>query len=149
MEFKEGMKYFEAVTYNEQTYHFAVNPEGEISCIEFELDVPAHKIEIKPNFILRDKNGRTIYSLDDHIRSKYKWKTNELLIREWIISDDLLEMFINEGKIIYSTFSAELFGFDKQYAFDSHYQTRFCKKTRHNPEKKAKRLALVKAGKFH
>ena len=149
MELKKEMKYFEAVTYDNQTYHFAVTEDGGIYCVEFGLNEPAYKIEFKPNFVLRSKNGRTLYSLDDHLRSKKKYKTNESLISEWIISKDLLEEFINERKIIYSTFSAELFGFDKQYAFDSFYQKRFCKKTRHNPEAKAKRLAAVKAGKFH
>ena len=32
MEFKEEMKYFEAVTYDNQLYHFAVTPKDEIYC---------------------------------------------------------------------------------------------------------------------
>ena len=74
MELKQEMKYFEAVTYDKQTYHFAVTPEGEISCIEFGSIEPSQRLEIKPNFVLRANCGRTIYSLDDYFRDKGKIK---------------------------------------------------------------------------
>ena len=150
MELKEGMKYFEAVTYDKQTYHFALSPEGEIKCIEFGKNIfPAYQIEIKPNFVLRDTGLRTIYSLADYHRDIDKKKTNESLISEWIIPDDLFEYLVNSKKMINSTFTAELYGFDPQYAHDARHQTRFCKKTRNNPEAKARILEPIKAGKFH
>ena len=77
MELKNEMKYFEAVTYDEQIYHFAVTPEGEITCAEFKCVEPVQLIEIKPNFVLRASSGRTIYSLDDYYRDNGKKKTNE------------------------------------------------------------------------
>lgn len=150
MEFKEGTKYFEAVTYDKQTYHFAVTPEGEISCIEFGKEIfPAYQIELKPNFVLRDTGYRTIYSLADYYRENDKKKTNESLISEWIIEDELFVKLVNSKKIIFSTFTAELYGFDPQYACDARHQTRFCKKTRNNPEARARVLAPMKSGKFH
>ena len=150
MEQKKEMQYFEAVTYDKQTYHFAVTPEGEIYCLEFGNSAfAAHQIEIKPNFVLRDKGFRTVYSLADYLRESYKKKTNASLISEWIIPDDLFENLLNQRKLTYSTFTAELYGFDKQYAYDARHQTRFFKKTRNNPEEKARKLAPIKAGKFH
>ena len=150
MELKEEMKYFEAVTYDKQTYHFALSPEGEIKCIEFGNDIsPAHQLEIKPNFVLRDNGLRTIYSLADYHRDTDKKKTGESLIFEWIIPDDLFESLVNNKKLIYSTFTAELYGFDPQFAYDARHQKRFCKKTRKNPEAKARVLAPMKSGKFH
>ena len=65
------------------------------------------------------------------------------------MEEELLEKLINQKKLIYSTFTAELYGFDKQYAYDARHQTRFCKRIRKNPEEKARRLAPIKAGKFH
>lgn len=149
MELKEGMKYFEAVTYDKQTYHFAVTPNGEIYCIEFGIYSPAHQIEIKPNFVLRDKGYRTIYSLADYHRDNEKKKTNESLISEWNIPTDLFEELINKRQITYSTLTAELYGFDTKYASDARHQTRFCKRARNNPEAKARILAPIKSGKFH
>lgn len=150
MELKEEMKYFEAVTYDKQTYHFALSPEGEIKCIEFGTNVfPAYQIEIKPNFVLRDTGLRTIYSLADYHRENDKKKTNESLIAEWIIPDDLFEYLVNSKKLIYSTFVAELYGFDPRFASDARHQARFCKSTRNNPEARARILAPMKAGKFH
>lgn len=149
MELKENMKYFEAVTYDKQIYHFAVTPEGKITCAEFGDIEPAQYLEIKPNFVLRANCGRTIHNLDEYFREKGQKKTQDSLICQWNIPDDVFEYLINNKKIIYSTFTAELFGFDKQYAHDARYQTRFCKKTRNNPEEKARILAPLKAGKFH
>ena len=150
MEFKEEIKYFEAVTYDRQTYHFTINQKGEIYCIEFGGSIaPAHQIEMKPNFVLRDNGYRTIYSLADYHRENQKKKTNESLISEWIIPEELFEYLLQNKKIIYSTLVAELYGFDKEYAYDARHQTRFCKRARNNPEKKAKILAPIKSGKFH
>lgn len=150
MELNKEMKYFEAVTYDKQTYHFALTPEGEIYCIEFGKNLfPAYQIEIKPNFVLRDSGYRTIYSLADYHRENEKKKTNESLISGWIIPDDLFEYLVNSRKLIYSTFVAELYGFDPKYAHDARHQARFCKKARNNPEAKARILAPMKAGKFH
>lgn len=149
MEFKEKMKYFEAVTYDNQLYHFAVTPENEIYCIEFGISIPANKIEIKPNFVLRDEGSRTIYSLDDHLREKNKKKTNDSLISEWIITDEIFNYLIENKMIIYSTTFGLLYGFNPEYAYDRYHQSKLIKISKEKPEKLTKILAPLRSGKFH
>lgn len=140
------MKYFSAVTYDNEVYEFAVTPEGDIFCCDFDIADPTNIIELKPNFILRDKQGKTLYSLDEYTRERNIKKS---LIREWIINEDLLEYLIKNRKIIYSTQMAILYGFDPQYAYDAHYQKRAFKSSRNNPLKRTKILARQKAGNFN
>ena len=143
MIFKEEMKYFSAVTYNNETYTFAVTPEGDIYCYEFDIATPTNIIELKPNFILRDEKGKTLYSLDDYYREKNIKKS---LISEWKIDDELFEQLIQSKKIMYSTHMALLYGFDPIHAYDSCYQKRAFKSYRNNPDKKTKILSKQKSG---
>lgn len=145
----EEIKYFSAVTYDNNTYNFAVTPEGEISCIEFGISTPTSKIEIKPNFVLRDQTGRTVYSLDDHFRNRNQKKSNESLISQWNIPDDVFQYLIEERKIMYSTQFGLLYGFDPKHAYDSYSQARLIRMSKEKPEKLARILAPLKAGKFH
>ena len=149
MEFKEEMKYFKAVTYDNQSYHFAVTPKDEIYCAEFGLSEPAKKIEIKPNFVLRDESGRTIYSLDDHLRENNQKKTNDSLISEWIIPEEVFNYLIENKMITYSTTFGLLYGFDPEYASDRRYQGRLIRISKEKPEQLTKILAPLRAGKFH
>ena len=149
MEFKEEMKYFKAVTYDNQSYHFAVTPKDEIYCAEFGTSVAARKIEIKPNFVLRDESGRTIYSLDDHLRENNQKKTNDSLISEWIISEEVFNYLIEKKMITYSTTFGLLYGFDPEYASDRRHKGRLIRISKENPEQLTKILAPLRAGKFH
>ena len=149
MEFKEEMKYFEAVTYDNQLYHFAVTPEDEIYCTEFGINTPAKIVEIKPNFVLREEDGRTIYSLDDHFRELNKKKTNDSLISEWIISDEVFNYLIEKKMITYSTTFGLLYGFDPEYGSDRRYKSRLIRISKENPEQLKKILTPLRAGKFH
>ena len=142
----EEVRYFSAVTYDNSIYRFIVPLEGDIYCCEFNILTPANTVELKPNFILRDKCGRSFYSLDDHTRER---KIKKSLIREWIIDEDLFEYLINNKKIIYSAQMAILYGFDPQYAFDARYQKRAFKYSRNNPLKRTRALESMKAGKFN
>lgn len=149
MELKEEMKYFKAVTYDNQSYHFAVTPKDEIYCVEFGINNPSKKIEIKPNFVLRDDGGRTIYSLDDHLRENNKNKTSDSLISEWIISDEVFNYLIEKQMITYSTTFGLLYGFDPEYASDRRYKGRLIRIAKEKPEQLTKILAPLRAGKFH
>lgn len=146
MKLIEESKFFEAVTYDNHAYHFVVTPEGKIFCIEFEIEVPAEVIEIKPNFVLRKKCGRSIYSLDDHARNQSKKKS---LISRFVIDDDVFEYLINNGMIRYCTDMALLYGFDRQYAYDAPYQKNAFKSYKYNPKKRARMLENEKKGRFN
>lgn len=146
MNLLEEVRYFSAVTFDDNTYNFAVTPEGNIYCCEFDLAEPAKIIEFKPNFILRNKYGRPFYSLDDYARER---KFDKSLIREWIIDEDLFELLINDRKILYSAQMAVLYGFDPKYAFDANDQKRAFKYSRHNEAKRARILEPMKSGKFN
>lgn len=150
MDFKEQMKYFSAVAYDGSTYNFSITPKGEIFCAEFGTIIPASIIELKPNFVLRSGDCRTVYSLDDHLRNASKKKPNGLsLISEWIIPNDVFEYLINNRKMFYSINVAMLYGFDPQYAFDNTRHKRAFKWSKNNPEKRARILAPQKSGKFN
>lgn len=142
----EKVRYFSAVTYDDSTYKFAVTPKDEIYCYEFDITKPTKKIELKPNFILRDKTGRSFYGLDDFYRER---KLKKSLIREWIIDEELFEYLIDNQMIMYSTQMALLYGLDPQYAFDAHYQKRAFKSSRNNPAKRKRVLQPMKSGKFN
>lgn len=149
MNSKEEMKYFKAVTYDKQLYHFAVTPEDEIYCVEFGISKPAKILEIKPNFVLRDEGSRTIYSLDDHLREKNKKKTNDSLISEWIIPDDLFNYLMEKKMMTYSTIFGLLYGFEPEYASDRRHQGRLIRISKEKPEQLTKILAPLRDGKFH
>lgn len=150
MNSKTEMKYFSAVTYDGSTYHFGITPNGEISCAEFGITYPASIIELKPNFVLRSADWRSVYSLDDHLRNRYlKKKDGRSLISKWDIPEDVFEYLINERKVLYSTQMAMLYGFDVDYAYDKNHNKRAFKSSRHNPEVKARILAPQKLGKFN
>lgn len=143
----QEVKYFSAVTYDFGTFNFAVTPNGSIYCKEFGKAIPAAStIELKPNFILRNKNGRSFYSLDEYARDN---KIKKSLISNWIINDDVFEYLVKNNKIMYSTQIAILYGLDPQYAFDAFYQKRAFKHTRNNALKRARVLAPQKTGKFN
>ena len=146
MNFQDEMKYFEAVTFDDYIYHFAITPKGEISCSEFGITVPASIIELKPNFVLRRADGSSIYSLDDHARNRNKKKS---LISHWKINEEVFEYLINNKKVMYSTDMAVLYGFDSQYAYDAIKQRKAYRRTKNNPARRARVLAPLKAGKFN
>lgn len=147
---QEEIKYFSAVTYGNNKYHFAVTPKNEIYCCEFDTNIPANLLELKPNFVLRDQSRRTIFTLVDYLKDKNRYSPDgSPLIREYIIDDELFEYLIKNNMIIYSTDMAKLYGFDPKYAHDAHYQTRAFKHYRYNPNGKTKILSRQKQGKFH
>lgn len=139
------MKYFSAVSFDNNTYHFSVSPDGEIYCNEFGISIPAYVIELKPNFVLRDQGKRTLYSLDDHINNRNKTKS---LIKEFIIDPELFDYLRINHMIVYSTDMAFLYGFDLRYAYDAYSQTRAFKSYRNNELKRTKILAKQKQGIF-
>ena len=142
----EKLRYFKAVTYDDNTYNFVVTSDGGIYCLEFDIVEPASVIELKPNFVLRRKNGETIYNLDDFRRER---KIPKSLIREWIIDDELFNELIGQRKILYSVQMALLYGLDASKSFDAHYQKRAFKSSRNNEEKRIKVLSKMKSGKFN
>jgi len=146
MNSNEEMKYFSAITYDDNIYTFAVTPEGYIYCEDFDIVEPTSTLELKPNFVLRNEEGCTFYSLDDFTRER---KIKKSLISGWIIDDDLFEYLINNRKIMYSTQMAVLYGFDPKYAFDAREQKRIFKNSRNNTKKRTKVLAPMKSGKFN
>lgn len=144
------MKFFDAVAVDGSTYHFSINIKGEISCFEFGITYPASIIELKPNFVLRNADGSTLYSLDDHLRNRNKKKSDGLsLINAWNIPEDVFEYLVNNKKIMYSVQMAVLYGFDPLYAFDKSHNKRAFKSSRNRPEVKTRVLAKQKAGKFN
>lgn len=142
----EKTKSFSAVSYDGSIYNFIITKEGDIFCLEFDIAKPAKIIELKPNFILRNEEGRSFYSLDDYARERKQQKS---LISEWIINEDVFEYLVNNKKIIYSTQMAILYGFNPEYSFDAHYQKRAFKYSRNNPAKRTKILKPMKSGKFN
>ena len=147
MNSKKEMKYFKAVTYNGKEYNFAVTPENEIYCIEFEMKTPANMIEIKPNFVLRNIERRTIYSLDEHLRNRCNPKTNGDKIFNWIIEPELFKYLIANKMVMYSKQMAILYGFGEQYeqyAYNAAYEQRTHKKSRNNPKKRELVLDKIK-----
>lgn len=139
------IKYFSAVTFDNNKYNFAVTPEGEIYCNEFGISFPAYGIELKPNFVLLDHSKRTLYSLGDHIQNRNKTYS---LIKEFIIDPELFDYLKNNHMVTYSTDVAFQYGFDQNYAFDAHWQKRAFKSYRYNQKKKVKILEKQKRGIF-
>ena len=146
MNTQENLKFFSAVTYDDNTYNFVVTSDGGIYCREFGIEESASIIELKPNFVLRRANGTTIYNLDDYTRENNIKKS---LIREWIIDDELLDRLLEERKMVYSAQMAMLYGFDETRAFDSRNQKRLFKYSRRNEERKVKVLSKMKSGQFN
>ena len=142
-----GMKYFKAVTYDNNEYNFAVTPDNKIYCIEFGNIDPADRIELNPNFVLRAKCGKTICSLDEYHRNIGKKKTNESLISQWIIDEDVFK-YLKDNKIIsYSRFVADIYGFDTDYASDKFYHQNPHKRKR--KKETEKKFARIRAGNFN
>lgn len=147
MNLKEEMKYFKAVTYNGEEYNFAVTPENKICCIEFGKDKKANLIEIKPNFVLRNENGQTIYSLDEYLRSRLNPKSKGDKIYNWIIEPELFKYLIDNKMIMYSKQMAILYGFDEeyeQYAYNAAYEKRTHKNSKNNPKKRTLTLEKIR-----
>jgi len=142
----EETKCFSAVTYEGNIYNFVITNKGDIFCLEFDLAISTQLIELKPNFILRNEEGRSFYSLDDYVRER---KLKKSLISEWIIDEEVFEYLINNRRIMYSTQMAVLYGFDPKYAFDVKYQKRAFKYSRNNPAKRTKVLKPMKSGIFN
>lgn len=150
---KELME-FTAITYNNYVYHFSITANGEISCSEFGITIPASIIEIKPNFVLRRADGSTICNLDDHLRNRNLKKPNgESLVFKWDIPENVLEYLINNKKIMYSTELALLYGFPTEYAHDINYKRKEIRRLQNNPNKSEKHLCKLrtqfKNGKFN
>ena len=147
MNLKQEMKYFKAVTYNGEEYNFAVTPENQICCIEFGVDKTANLIELKPNFVLRNKNSRTIYSLDEHLRLRFNPKSKGDKIFNWIIEPELFKYLIENKMIMFSKQMAILYGFAEEYqqfAYNAAYEHRAHKNTRNNTKKRALTLEKIR-----
>lgn len=160
----QPIKSFTAVTYENQTYHFIITDDNKIYCCEFRLEYGADIIELKPNFVLRDKDSQTIYSLKDYLRelskedknykrlilgtaSKELEKQQQNLIKSYIIEPQVLEYLIENKMVMYSHDMAILYGFDPKHSYDCYFQTRSFKKNRH--KEKTKVLTKQKKGIFH
>lgn len=151
MNFKEGTKYFSAVSHNQVTYHFAITQEKQIYCLEFSEIAPASILELKPNFVLRSQNGCYMYSLVDYLKESGNYNPNangenNQLVFKFDIDDELFEYLIENKMLSYSTDMAVLYGIDPQYASDKHFNTSAFKSSRNNPIKKSKRLSRQKNG---
>ena len=147
MSSKEEIKYFKAVTYNGDEYNFAVTPENQICCIEFGIDKTANLLELKPNFVLRNKNSRTIYSLDEHLRARYSPKSKGDKIFNWIIEPELFKYLLENKMIMFSKQMAILYGFTEEYqqfAYNASYEPRAHKNSRNNPKKRALTLEKIR-----
>lgn len=157
---KEPIKNFCAVAYDNKTYHFIIGEDNKIYCYEFLLATGADIIEIKPNFVLRNKNYETIYSLKEYLRdnpqkttpttTEYLTEEETLkqqrnLIRCFIIEPSVLEYMIENKMISYSNDMALLYRLNPEHAYDKFFQTRSFKKHRNQ---KAKILAKQKKGIF-
>ena len=150
MDSQKEIKYFSAVAYDGSTYNFSITPNGEISCEQFKISFPASIIELKPNFVLRSSDWRSVCSLDDYLRNNDCKKPDGLsLISKWNISDEVFEYLINNRKLMYSTQMATLYGFDINYAFDKNHNKRAFKALRNRPDAKTRILAPQKQGKFN
>lgn len=167
MKTQEPIKSFIAVTYDNKPYHFIITDDKKIYCCEFRLEYGADIIELKPNFVLRDKQSQTIYSLKEYLKehkeknnkTDYKKfmfgyvpkteleKTQHDLIKSYIIETPVLEYLIENRMIMYSNDMAMLYGLDPTHAYDQYFQTRSFKKSRH--KENAKILTKQKKGIFH
>lgn len=151
MNLSKETKYFSALSHNQVTYHFAVNQEKQIYCLEFSEMTPASILELKPNFVLRSQNGCYICSLVDYLKDSGNYNPNangenNQLVFKFNIDDELFAFLIENRMLSYSTDMAELYGYDPQYAYDKHFNTSAFKSSRNNPIKKSKRLARQKNG---
>ena len=63
-------------------------------------------------------------------------KQQQELIRSYIIESSILEYLMENKMLMYSHDMAMLYGFDPQYAYDYHFQTRSFKKSRYKDNKK-------------
>ena len=152
MNYKEPIKSFTAVTYDNKTYHFIIADDNKIYCCEFRLEYAADIIELKPNFVLRDKEYQTIYSLKEYLKELPKQepkqylyeqlskeeleKQQQNLIKNYIIESSVLKYLIENKMLTYSHDMAILYGLDPKYSYDGYFQTRSFKKNRHKENQK-------------
>ena len=136
---------FQALTYDNCLYNFVITSNNEIFCQEFGIIGSSSILDLKPNFILRDKTGRTVYSLDEYARTRNIQKS---LIKEYIINDDILDYLIKNRMLMYSGDTAILYGLNPKYAFDA-YQKKPYHRTKNKPLKRAKILEPKKNGNFN
>lgn len=158
MNYKEPIMQFFGVTPNNQVYHFLVDSDNkQIYCCEFGSDYVGNIIEIKPNFVLRNSNHETVYSLNDYLRENKKKnsiKTNHEnghkqqieLIQNYIIEPSVFEYLVENKMIIYSHDMALLYNFDTKYAYDNHLKSNAFKRQRRD---KTKILIKQKQGIFN
>ena len=150
MDSQKEIKYFSAVAFDGSTYNFSITSNGEISCEQFNMSFPASIIELKPNFVLRSSDWRSVSSLDDYLRNELCKKSDGLsLISKWNISDEVFEYLINNRKLMYSSQMAVFYGFDLNYAYDKQHNKRVFKSFRNKPDAKSRILAPQKRGKFN
>ena len=109
MNYKEPIMQFFGVTRDNEIYHFIIDSDDKkIYCCEFGLDYAGSIIEIKPNFILRNNNYETVYSLKDYIREKLNKNTTKnyqdgdiqqqtKLIQNYIIEPFILKYLIENN----------------------------------------------------
>ena len=136
---------FKALTYDNSLYNFVITSNNEIYCQEFGDIGSSNILDLKPNFVLRNITGRTVYSLDEYVRTRNIQKS---LIKEYIISDEVLDYLIKNRMLMYSGDTAILYGFDPKYAFDA-YQKKPFHRTKNKPLKRARILEPKRKGNFN
>lgn len=153
MNYKEPIKQFFGVTQNNHIYHFIIDcDDKKIYCCEFGLDYAGSIIEIKPNFVLRNEESQTIYSLNDYLREhpekkedNQENKTQTHLIRNYIIEPEIFNYLIENKMIMFSHDMAMLYNLNTEYAYDARYKTNAFKHLHHD---KTKILTKQKQGIF-
>lgn len=151
MNYKEPIMQFFGVTRDNEIYHFFIDSEEKkIYCCEFGLDYAGSIIEIKPNFVLRNNNYETVYSLKDYIREKLNKNTTKnyqdgdiqqqtKLIQNYIIEPYILKYLIENKMVMYSHDMAILYNLDTNYSYDKHLKNNAFKR-----QKKDKTKILIK-----
>ena len=131
---------FEAVTFDGDVFKFKLNEDNTLSCDSFDLVRPIKKILLKPNMELRFENGQYLTS-DSYARAT---KSKRFLIKEYRISENLLDYMVDEKIAKYSTDCAGLYDFKVEKAYDQKYQTRAFK----HIKDKSKQMLKAKQGVF-
>lgn len=156
MKYPNPIKQFFGVTVDNQVYHFFINEsDKKIYCCEFGLEHAGAMIEIKPNFVLRNGNPYSSYSLKDYLREHPEKTTNyhnydnnqqPALVQNYIIEPCVLEYLLENNMIFYSYDMAMLYNLNPNYAYDNRFKTNAFKRQRYN---KTKILSKQKKGIFN
>lgn len=123
MSFKEEFRSFFVVYNAGEVFYFNINQKGEIFCREFVKlfgnAIPgAHYIEFtNTGFILQDKEGNKICSLEDYINTLKKFKLITLLPSQTLtkaeamyIDEDVRTELLELGKLKYNEETSKIPG---------------------------------------